>query len=218
MWRYQAEKLRERGYTPVAPDLPGHGARMNERFTVDGAVSTIRDAVDAAPGDVFLCGFSLGGYLSLHYAGLEPRPITGLLLASCGTQPNRVLLDAWRAAAAVIHRFPDRGLALNNFAVGLAIRDAERANDVIAGGVALEVMADALREVRALHPITSLARVEHPVWLVNGQYDHFRMQERAYLKAAPNARLIHVPGATHMVSLARPDEFNRILFDALESR
>lgn len=220
MWRRQAELLRERGFEVLAVDLPGHGARMSERFTLDGAVDTIAGAVDAAAHPVFLCGFSLGGYTAIQYLG-SGRPgtgrVSGLLAASCGTRPYRVALEAWRAAARVIHSFPDRGLALNNWAVRLAVRDPRLADDVVRGGVALEVMDDALRELRALDPVGSLRRIRQPVWLVNGTLDHFRLEERRYAAAAPDARLAHVPGATHMVSLTRPDRFEEILLDALDS-
>ena len=216
LWRGQRIELEKRGYEVHTPDLPGHGARMHERFTVGEAVRTIENAVRDATGTPFLVGFSLGGYLSLHYAGLADRPVRGILAASCGTQPNRLVLDAWRAAAAVIHRFPDRGLALNNAAVRTFVRTPELAHDVIAGGVALEVMDDALRELRVLDVRRSLASIGQPVWLVNGTLDHFRLQERSYLRAARNGRLVHIPGATHMVSVTRPDAFNRVLLEALE--
>lgn len=217
MWRTQVTALRNAGHQPVAIDLPGHGARMGERFTVAGAVQAVADAVERESGPVFLCGFSLGGYVSLHYAGLQERPITGLLAASCGTQPYRVVLDAWRMAARLIHSFPDRGLALNNWAVRAAVRDPDLADDVISGGVALEVMDDALRELRALHPIASLRQIDKPVWLVNGSLDHFRLEERRYLAAARHGHLVRLPGATHMVSLTRPAAFTRVLLDAVDS-
>lgn len=216
MWRSQIGALRAAGHEALAIDLPGHGSRIGERFTLDGAVESIADAVAAAEHPVFLCGFSLGGYTSIHYAGATSRPIRGLLAASCGTRPYRVVLDSWRAAARVIHTFPDRGLALNNWAVRAAVRDPELADDVIRGGVALEVMDDALRELRQLTPLHSLRQIEQPVWLVNGTLDHFRLEERRYLRAAPRARLLHVPGATHMVSLTRPDAFTRILLEAVD--
>jgi pimeloyl-ACP methyl ester carboxylesterase len=217
MWRRQVAALEAAGHQTIAIDLPGHGSRLGERFTLDGAVAAIANAVLAADEPVFLCGFSLGGYTAIHYAGLTKRPIVGLLAASCGTRPNRVALGSWRLAARVIHTFPDRGLALNNWAVRAAVRDPELADDVIRGGVALEVMDDALRELRALRPLHSLTGIHQPVWLVNGTLDHFRLEERRYLAAAPDARLIHVPGATHMVSLTRPEAFTRILLDAVDS-
>lgn len=215
MWRGQVAALEEAGHEAIAIDLPGHGQRMAERFSLEGAVEAIASAVDSASNPVFLCGFSLGGYTSIHYAGLQPRPISGLLAASCGTRPYRVVLEGWRALARGIHRLPDKGLGLNNWAVRAAVRDPLLADDVIAGGVALDVMDDALLELRQLHPLESLADIPQPIWLVNGSLDHFRIEERKYLAAAPDARLMHVPGATHMVSLTRPAEFTRILLDAV---
>lgn len=215
MWRGQVLALEAAGHEAIAIDLPGHGRRMGERFTLDGAVEAIASAVESARHPVFLCGFSLGGYTSIHYAGSAERPITGLLAASCGTRPHRLFLESWRAAAGVIRRFPDRGRGLNDWAVRVAVRDPQLADDVLRGGVALDVMDDALRELRALHPLESLRHIHRPIWLVNGTLDHFRFEERRYLAAAPSARLIHVPGATHMVSLTRPAAFTRILMDAL---
>lgn len=224
MWRRQVALLEGLGHEAIAVDLPGHGARMDERFTLAGAVQSIADAVDAARHPVFVCGFSLGGYMGIEFLGgeistgsIRKDRVTGLLAASCGTRPYRAVLEAWRAAARVIHAFPDRGLGLNNWAVRMAVRDPELADDVIRGGVALEVMDDALRELRGIDPVAALRRITQPVWLVNGTLDHFRLEERRYAAAAPDARLLHIAGATHMVSLTRPVDFDRILLDALDS-
>jgi pimeloyl-ACP methyl ester carboxylesterase len=217
MWRVQRRALEAHGYEVITPDLPGHGTRMPERFTLDGAVETIAAAVAMGRPPVTLVGFSLGGYLSIHYAGLAHQPIAALVAASCGTEPHRAILEAWRLVAALIHRFPDRGLALNNAALALVVRDKELAGDVLAGGVALEVMDDVLRELRGVDIAASLARIEQPVWLVNGQYDHFRLQERRYLRATRDGRLVHIARATHLVSLSQPDLFTHALLDALES-
>ena len=216
MWRGQVRALEAAGHEAIALDLPGHGARFSERFTLEGAVDAIAQAVAAARYPVVVCGFSLGGYTAIHYAGAGNRPIVALIAASCGTRPYRVVVDAWRIAARGIHALPDRGLALNNWAVRAAVHDPELAADVIAGGVALEVMDDALRELRALHPVASLARITQPVWLVNGTLDHFRLEERRFLAAAPNGHLVHVRGATHMVSLTRPAEFTRIMMSVVD--
>ena len=215
MWRAQRDLLESRGIAVATPDLPGHGTRMSERFTLDGAMRTIDEAVTSKPGPVLLVGFSLGGYLSIHYAGLRPQPVAALLAASCGTQPHRLILWGWRGLAAVIHRFPDRGLLLNNSLLRLFVRDPQLVDDVLAGGVALEVMDDVLRELRPLAIRDSLARIPQPVTLVNGRLDHFRLQERRYLRATADGRLVHVRGATHLVSLTQPERFNAALLAAI---
>lgn len=215
MWRHQVEALTALGFDVVTPDLPGHGARMHERFTLDGGVATIDDAVARAPGPVFLAGFSLGGYLAAHWAAQKPRDVTGILAASCGTQPARVILDVWRVGAAAIHLLPDRGLALNNSLVRLVIRDPVYAADVISGGVALEVMQDVLRELRGIRMSSSLAKIDKPIWLVNGTLDHIRLQERRFLAACRRGTLVRIPRATHMVSLAQPVAFTRTLVEAI---
>jgi pimeloyl-ACP methyl ester carboxylesterase len=217
MWRYQVQRLEELGIRAVAPDLPGHGSRMRERFTLAGGVETIDRAVADAAGPVFVCGFSLGGYLAAHWAAERPREVTGILAASCGTQPTRPILDAWRLGAGAIHLLPDRGLALNNALVRAVIRDPRFADDVISGGVALEVMQDALRELRGIRMEQALSRIDLPVWLVNGTLDHIRLQERRFLRATRHGTLVRIPGATHLVSLARPEAFTRVLLDAVDS-
>jgi pimeloyl-ACP methyl ester carboxylesterase len=217
MWRRQVRFLEARGHRVLAPDLPGHGARMDERFTLEAAMGTISDAVDSLSGDVLLVGFSLGAYLSVHYAGAEQRPIRGLIAASCSTQAYPVILWGYRMLAAGIHRFPDRGQWLNDWAVRTFIRYPGSPEDVLRGGTALEVMDDVLRELRKLDTRGSLARIEQPVWIVNGSLDHFRVQERAFSRLPQRGTLVRLQGANHMVSLTRPTQFNRMLADALDA-
>jgi pimeloyl-ACP methyl ester carboxylesterase len=215
MWRHHLEALDAAGIPAVAIDLPGHGQRMGERFTLEGARRAIGDAVaEAASSGIrpYLCGFSLGGYLAIDWAGDNRDVISGLLAASCGTTPNRLVLDGWRVLARGIHALPDRGRALNDFAVRMFVPPVGAA-DVLAGGVALEVMDDVLRALRPVKPLLSLARIDVPVLFVNGGLDHFRLQAGRYLAATAHGRLVTMRRTTHMVSVVRPEEFTRILLE-----
>ena len=222
MWRAQVEALEAAGIEARPVDLPGHGTRLGERFTLDGAMDAVDAAVADLAGPVILCGLSLGGYLGLHWtADRGQGRIDGLIAAGCGTTPRGAALAGYRAIADAIHLLPDRGAWLNQFMIDRFIPVAGR-EDVTRGGVALDVMGDGLRAMAAVRPIEAIGRIRVPLLFVNGRYDHFRMEERRYLRAAQArqgvpaswSQLVIVPGASHLVSLVRPDEFSSILVTA----
>lgn len=241
MWRAQLEALARYDVDAVAIDLPGHGRRMGEPFTLDGAIDAIADALRAdgpdgsdgsdesvgpdgpdapdaparpSPVPRLLVGLSLGGYLAIETAARHPELLDGLIAASCGTRPRGVGLRGYLALAEAIGRLPDRGRALNDGFVRLMLSPAA-ARDVVAGGVALDVMQTTLTAVSTIDLEAALGAVRCPVWLVNGQLDHFRLEERRLARAARDGRLVVVPGATHLVSLSRPEAFTAVVLDAV---
>ena len=50
MWRDQLAALRRAGVDALAVDLPGHGARRGEAFTLDGAVEAVAAGIDDVGG------------------------------------------------------------------------------------------------------------------------------------------------------------------------
>ncbi|MEZ0449060.1 alpha/beta fold hydrolase [Cellulomonas sp. ICMP 17802] len=215
MWRAQLAALERVGRRAVAVDLPGHGARVAEPFTLDAAVDTVAEAIETVGGEAFVVGLSLGGYVGIRHAARRPGQVAGLLAASCSTQPHRLLLGGWSVGARGIALLPDRGARLNRFLVDLAL-PPDGARDVGAGGFALDVTNQVLREMTVATPLEDLARVEAPVWLVNGAFDHFRGEERRFLAACRDGRLVVVPRATHLVSLVQPARFTRVMLEALD--
>lgn len=215
MWRRQVDDLVQAGYQVEAIDLPGHGSRMGEAFSIDGAVAAIDEAVGRHDGPVLLVGLSLGGYLATHYSGEHPDRIAGLVAASCQTLPRGVGLWGYRALARGIHLLPDRGAWLND-TMAKRFLPQEGVADMGAGGVALDVMDTALAAVGTLDPLRSLRRYPGPVWFVMGSLDHFRLDQRKFVRAKPEASVLVVPRATHLVSLVKPAEFTRAIVDAAE--
>ncbi|MFD4421548.1 alpha/beta fold hydrolase [Agromyces sp. NPDC058484] len=219
MWRRQLRLLARHDIEAVAVDLPGHGTRLDEPFSLDAAMEVFDEALpalgaSAARPPTLLVGLSLGGYLAVEFAARHPGRIDGLVAASCGTRPRGAGLAGYRRLAELIGLLPDRGRAMNDAVVRVFLR-AEAVDDVLAGGVALDVMAPALAAVGGLDPEAALARIEVPVWFVNGRFDHFRFEEQRMLRAAADGRLVVVPGATHLVSLVRPDEFAAVVLGAV---
>ena len=213
MWRAQVEHLRERGIPVVAVDLPGHGSRMAEQFTLDGAFETIDEAVrDAATrGPVLLAGHSMGGLLCIDYVGREDRPpVAGFIAASCTAIPRGVGLTTYRVLARGFDSLPDRGMWFTNRMLDRTLPATTRA-DFGAGGYAFDAQDTAMRSLSVLDLLAALHRIEMPLWFVNGQYDQLRVNERLFLQVARHAELIVVPRTTHLVTAMRPDVFNALL-------
>ena len=222
MWRRQLKLLGAHDLEVVAIDLPGHGRRIGEPFSIEAALEEIDAALNPKTGvrgadrsvPRLLVGLSLGGYLSIEFAARNPDRLDGLVAASCSTRPRGAPLGGYRRLAAVISRMPDRGRGLND-AMARLFLSPEAADDVLAGGVALDVMAPVLEAVGGLDPVGALSAIEVPVWLVNGRFDHFRFEERRMLRATRDGHLVIVPRATHLVSLIRPDDFAAIVLGAV---
>ncbi|GAT73380.1 hydrolase or acyltransferase [Microbacterium sp. HM58-2] len=213
MWRAQLAHLEERGIPATAVDLPGHGTRMQEDFTLHEALHTIDAAVRAAAekGPVLLVGHSMGGLLSLAYVGgAQTPPVAGLVAASCTALPHGTSLAAYRLIARAVDRLPDRGMWITDRILDATIPHETR-GDFAAGGYALDTQDTALRNLAALDLATAVQRIRIPLWFVNGQYDQLRVNESLFRRLAPHAELIVVPRTTHLVTAMRPQVFNALL-------
>jgi len=80
-WEAACARIDGARYTPVAPDLRGHGRRRHHRpVTFDGCV---RDVLARAPDRPFtLAGYSMGGRLALYVALAAPARVRRLVLVS----------------------------------------------------------------------------------------------------------------------------------------
>ena len=191
IWADQVAALERSGHPTLALDLPGHGERSGERFSMSGALAAIDDAVASFAVRPLLVGLSLGGYTSLAYANANQSKLAGVVLAGCSTEIKGKPLRAYRRASGLV--------------AGLAH----------AGGGTWHVVTDMLAALAGYSPLADLRRLRLPVWLVNGSRDPLRLDERRYLLAAPGSRLTVVPGAGHDVNSHAPVAFNRVLLDAL---
>lgn len=217
MWRAQLAHLESRGVPAVAVDLPGHGARMGETFTLEGALSTIDDAVRTAAqnGRVLLAAHSMGGLVSTAYVGGEDKPpVDAFIAASCTAIPRGLGLATYRALARGFDRLPDRGSWISERVLDLTLPTETRA-DFGAGGYAYDAQDVALRSLSVLDLLASLRRIDVPTWFINGQYDQLRINEKLFVSLVPGAELIVVPKTSHLITAMRPRVFNALLDVAL---
>jgi pimeloyl-ACP methyl ester carboxylesterase len=213
MWRAQVRHLERRRIPVDALDLPGHGRRMRETFTLEGALETIDAAVRraAARGPVLLVGHSMGALIGAEYVGAEATPpVAGFVAAGSTTFPRGIGLRAYRAIMAAYNTLPGRGRVLTD-AVLRATLPEETRTDFGAGGYAFGAQGVALRSLSTLDLMTALRRIRVPTWFVNGQWDQLRLHERIFTRLVPHAELIVVPRTTHLVTAMRPAVFNAVL-------
>ncbi|MHA3838243.1 alpha/beta fold hydrolase [Terrabacter sp. AAH1] len=208
-WAPQLPLLRGHvGLTLV--DLPGHGARTDEIFTMHRCVEVIGEAVDsaAAHGDpVVLVGHSLGGFAAMAYAAARPDTLAGLVLAGSSATPTGPGAAVYRGVAALTDRLGPERMTRVNDRVLHRLYPAERIDPVIAGGYFFAPTPAAWREVMDHCRPSMLHAVRCPVLLLNGQFDQFRLGVRAYLRACPTARAETIRRASHLSNLDQPEAF-----------
>lgn len=78
-WRKLAPALEAEGFTPLAIDLPGHGARAGEPQTLAGYAEAVAETLRRLDEPAVLLGHSLGGQVISAAAELEPARISTLV-------------------------------------------------------------------------------------------------------------------------------------------
>lgn len=208
------------GIEVVAPDLPGHGDRVREPFTLTAAVETIARAVDgAAPGRrVVLAGHSLGGYLATVYAARHPGRLDRLVLIGATADPTGPLTSVYRAFARLVGRSDPHRMARRTNRVVRWLGARGELAQVLPGGEAYAALPAAWQVVIDECGPELLREVDCPVVLVNGQLDQMRLHVRRYAAAAGGARVVTVPRATHLLPFTHPEQLAEILREAARHR
>lgn len=198
----------------VAVDLPGHGERLAEQFTVDAALAVIGEAVRGAAGrPVVLAGHSLGGYLASLWASRHPDALAGLVLIGATADPAGRVAFGYRGFARVLSLVgPHRMHRLSDAVMRLLGAGTTAAGTDVAAYAALPAAWQAVVEHCGPH---LLAGPTCPVLLVNGQWDQMRVDVARHAAAARRARVITVRRATHLLPLTHPVEVAGILSDAV---
>ncbi|MGY6657753.1 alpha/beta fold hydrolase [Amycolatopsis sp. TRM77291] len=209
-WTEQLELL---GEAAKAVDLPGHGTRRGERFTVAEAADVIAEAITEP---VLVVGHSLGGYAAIAAAARYPERVAGLVVADSTLLPGRALETPFRVAHRLLMRLPDQGERLSRWQFR-SVLPPKLAEAVIGGGIATEVIPDVAEAFADFDVLAELAAYPGPTWIVNGSHDHFRRHERRFLDACADGRLVNVPKAGHYLPMVRGKEFAQLVLDAARS-
>jgi 2-succinyl-6-hydroxy-2,4-cyclohexadiene-1-carboxylate synthase len=176
--------------------------------------------LESARPPAILGGLSLGAYTALRAALAAPERTRGLVLASFPSSEQETARNPW--ALGFADAIEQEGLerAGERFVWGERSRFDDKARDFIRRGLlehAPHALVAILRNVLAHIPRpdelgSELSRLDLPVLVVVGSEDTPALGPCERLAALlPRAELVVVPGAGHVVNLAAPEAFNRLL-------
>ena len=209
MWAAQQAALSGEFLT-IAIDLPGHGTRAAETFTLDGAADTLSAAIrEHAGGRAVVVGLSLGGYVAMALAAREPARIRGLVLSGATAEPVGLRSLPYLALARVIDEIDVERLQAVYAWVFRRRYPPAIAEPIVAGGFWYRGGSVALRAVVGERFLPRLAAYPGPTLILNGELDLlFRLFAPAFAATAQDARRVRLSGATHLANLDRPAAFS----------
>jgi pimeloyl-ACP methyl ester carboxylesterase len=206
----------------LAPDLPGHGARQGERYTLQGGIDTIAAAArELGDARFILAGDSLGSFSSQAAAASLPQHrLKGLVLGGATHEFSGTAVLPYLAQATLFRvllaLMDERKLVARK--LPQALRECgmneEDIAATLAAGVSLKVFPQAVNALRGVPFRSKLAQIAQPTLFINGDLDtnHVRGEAR-YVAAAQHASVQRFAGCAHGVSLRRSADYARLLND-----
>ncbi len=217
-WSYQVRGLRAVARA-FAVDLPGHGlsARIGAP-SVPAYAAAVAETMARLDADrFFVAGHSLGGAVALELALRHPERVRGLILIATGAHfpalaatPSLFLLPV----AVAPGKFRDLFLGEGVSAEALALARA-----AVAGCPPDIIRAD-ISAAKAFDARAALPRVRCPALILCGTEDHITPPRyAAWLKEGlPDAHVVLIRGAGHMLPLERPEQVNAALATFLQGQ
>ena len=208
-WAFQVEALAT-DHRVITIDLPGHGARAHQPFTLRGAAQLVGEVIRSQASDrrAVVVGLSLGGYVAMELAATEPDLVRGLVLAGATAEPCGVRSVPFRTLAEILERFEGPALQRLNAWFFRTRYPASIAEPIVAGGFWSAGGAAGVRCLIGERFLPRLAAYPGPTLIINGQWDLlFRLSAADFAAAAQDARRVRLPGALHLSNLDRPAAF-----------
>jgi pimeloyl-ACP methyl ester carboxylesterase len=215
-WALHSRWFAHHGFSVLAPDLPGHGRSSGKPLsTIAGMADWTAALLDAAgAAKARLVGHSMGSLIALETAARHPDKVSGLSLlgtAATMTVGPDLLKAAEANDATAVDMVSIWGLGFKaelggSLAPGLWMhQSAQRVLQRCAPGVLYNDLAACNAYQNAL---AAAAEIKVPTTFILGERDMMTPAKagKALAAATPNARIVVLPDAGHMMMVEQPDE------------
>jgi pimeloyl-ACP methyl ester carboxylesterase len=208
MWAPQIAALGDE-FDCLALDLPGHGTRPAERFSLAGAADAVAEVIATqGGGQAIVVGWSLGGYVAMELAARWPDRVAGLVLAGATADPTGPWIVPYNALALGLRVVPTSWLDRLHEWFFRRRYPPSIAEPILAAGFAYRAGSQAVRAVIGERFRPRLARYPGRTLIINGEFDLlFRLAERSFAGVATDPSRVLIRGSGHRTNLDQPDAF-----------
>lgn len=218
-WSMQLEHLR-RERRAIAFDLRGHG-QSDPSLDGDYSMESLAGDIDAVVSSLglrrfILVGHSMGGSVSIAYAGTHPDKLAGLLLADPSGDARRVPKEIMTPFIAALES-TSYAQTIEEYWQGMLVGSRLEVREKVLNDLhntRQETVAGAFRSSLRFDPLTMLQRFNGPKLSV---ITHLNDTPLSLHKLLPDLPILRITGTGHWLQMDRPDEFNRIMDEFLQS-
>lgn len=236
-WRHQLEAFAKAGYWAVAPDLRGfnesdkpRGIRSYEVEELAGDVKGLIRALGRT--EAIVVGHDWGAVVAWSFAQFHPEMLTRLAILNVphplqmmrGLRTPKQLAKSWYMFFFQLQGVAERLFMANDFgffrktfaADGIPAKDVDRYVEALRIPSALtsgmNYYRAAIRRV-LVNRVPKTSRIDAPVLVIWGDRDRFLGKELAEppRRYVSNARVVHIPDASHWVQNVAADKVNELL-------
>lgn len=236
-WRHQLRALASAGFWAVAPDMRGYNESDKPKgvdaYQIEKLAGDVAGLIRAlGRKDAIVVGHDWGGAVAWTFAADHPDMLRRLAILNVphplqmlrGLRRPAQMKKSWYMFFFQLPRIPEHFLLKDDAAFvrrgfrgdGVPAEEVEPYVDAIrvpgAAESAINYYRAAIRRVFR-GSVPEMKKIERPVLVVWGDRDRYLGKELAEPPASlvPNARVVHVPGASHWVQNDAADRVNELL-------